>query len=127
MVARFEILDQGGVRITHALQLRALHAECIGDHRIRTAVRDQVVCRDRVALAVAIVYVHPSVVHGLDLNSGMGDPQVGPLPWTIDQPEPWSWNKAATILGVVGGSLGILLTIRALMKSRARRSRRARG
>lgn len=45
-------------------------------------------------------------------------PPVGPVPWESQKVD--RWQQAATILGVVGGALGLLVSIRALGLHRRR-------
>lgn len=57
---------------------------------------------------------HPSRAYVGRLGlGGMGErlPDVTTLPWQIDQPGD-GWERASTVLGVIGGVLAILATLR---------------
>jgi hypothetical protein len=51
----------------------------------------------------------------------LGEAEVTPYPWEIDRPQPVTWERVATILGVIGGAIGLAATVSALMKRRRKR------
>lgn len=60
---------------------------------------------------------HPSRAYVTRLGlAGVGDsetPAVATLPWQIDKPEAVDrWERAATILGVIGGLVGLAATLK---------------
>jgi hypothetical protein len=56
--------------------------------------------------------------------AGFGEPPITPYPWQLDQPQPWAWTRAAPVIGVIAGALGIAVAVRTLMARRKRRHSR---